>query len=325
MAAVMNGIALHGGFIPYGGTFLTFSDYSRNAIRMAALMKQRVIHVFTHDSIGLGEDGPTHQSIEHAASLRLIPEPRRLAPVRHARDAGGLGRGDRPARAADARCCCRARTCRMRRSRVRPAGPTARSTRSPRAPTCSPSRPRSACAARPQAVHHRHRLGGAARAATRSSCSPAGARRHRGARRVDAVDHACSTARTAAYKRAVLPRRRAAHRGRDGRHRRLVEVRLRRGRRHRPLRRIGARPAVLFKHFGFTAGERRARHACGQRSAARSDFIAGGPTMTIKVAINGYGRIGRNVLRAALRGRQEARHPDRRASTTSASPRPTRT
>jgi transketolase len=73
MAAVMNGIALHGGYIPYGGTFLTFSDYSRNAIRMAALMKRRVIHVFTHDSIGLGEDGPTHQSVEHAASLRLIP------------------------------------------------------------------------------------------------------------------------------------------------------------------------------------------------------------------------------------------------------------
>ena len=73
MAAIMNGVALHGGYIPYGGTFMTFSDYSRNAIRMAALMKQRVIHVFTHDSIGLGEDGPTHQSIEHAASLRLIP------------------------------------------------------------------------------------------------------------------------------------------------------------------------------------------------------------------------------------------------------------
>ena len=73
MAAIMNGVALHGGFIPYGGTFLTFSDYSRNAIRMAALMKQRIIHVFTHDSIGLGEDGPTHQSIEHAAALRLIP------------------------------------------------------------------------------------------------------------------------------------------------------------------------------------------------------------------------------------------------------------
>ena len=73
MAAIMNGVALHGGFIPYGGTFLTFSDYSRNAIRMAALMRARVIHVFTHDSIGLGEDGPTHQSVEHAASLRLIP------------------------------------------------------------------------------------------------------------------------------------------------------------------------------------------------------------------------------------------------------------
>jgi len=73
MAAIMNGLALHGGFIPYGGTFLTFSDYSRNAIRMAALMNRRVIHVFTHDSIGLGEDGPTHQSVEHGASLRLIP------------------------------------------------------------------------------------------------------------------------------------------------------------------------------------------------------------------------------------------------------------
>jgi transketolase len=73
MAAVMNGIALHGGYIPFGATFLTFSDYSRNAIRMAALMKIRSIFVFTHDSIGLGEDGPTHQSVEHVSSLRLIP------------------------------------------------------------------------------------------------------------------------------------------------------------------------------------------------------------------------------------------------------------
>lgn len=73
MCAMMNGIALHGGYLPYGGTFLTFSDYARNALRMAALMKQRVVYVFTHDSIGLGEDGPTHQPIEHAASLRLIP------------------------------------------------------------------------------------------------------------------------------------------------------------------------------------------------------------------------------------------------------------
>jgi transketolase len=73
MSAVMNGLALHGGVIPYGGTFLTFSDYSRNALRMAALMRIRSIFVFTHDSIGLGEDGPTHQSIEHAAALRVIP------------------------------------------------------------------------------------------------------------------------------------------------------------------------------------------------------------------------------------------------------------
>ena len=73
MSAVMSGLALHSGFIPYGGTFLTFSDYARNAIRMAALMCQRVIFVLTHDSIGLGEDGPTHQAVEHLASLRLIP------------------------------------------------------------------------------------------------------------------------------------------------------------------------------------------------------------------------------------------------------------
>ena len=73
MTAVMNGLALHGGFIPFGGTFLTFSDYARNAVRMAALMRQRVILVYTHDSIGLGEDGPTHQPIEQLGSLRLMP------------------------------------------------------------------------------------------------------------------------------------------------------------------------------------------------------------------------------------------------------------
>ena len=73
MAAIGNGAALHGGFVPYAGTFLTFADYARNALRMAALMKLRAIFVFTHDSIGLGEDGPTHQPVEHAASLRLIP------------------------------------------------------------------------------------------------------------------------------------------------------------------------------------------------------------------------------------------------------------
>ncbi|MEO8402694.1 MAG: transketolase [Gammaproteobacteria bacterium] len=74
MSAIMNGIALYGGIIPFGGTFLTFSDYARNAIRLAALMRQRVIFVYTHDSIGLGEDGPTHQAVEHAPSLRMIPQ-----------------------------------------------------------------------------------------------------------------------------------------------------------------------------------------------------------------------------------------------------------
>ena len=73
MAAAMNGMALHGGLIPYGGTFLVFTDYCRPSIRLSALMRQRVIYVMTHDSIGLGEDGPTHQPVEHLASLRAIP------------------------------------------------------------------------------------------------------------------------------------------------------------------------------------------------------------------------------------------------------------
>ena len=112
MAAAMNGIALHGGFIPYGGTFLTFADYSRPAIRLAALMGIRVIHVMTHDSIGLGEDGPTHQPVEHLAALRAIPNLLVFRPGRRGRDRGSLGlrvAGARPAR----RCCaCRGRRCR---------------------------------------------------------------------------------------------------------------------------------------------------------------------------------------------------------------------
>ena len=93
MSAIMNGVTLHGGFIPFGATFLTFSDYSRNALRMAALMKLRSIFVFTHDSIGLGEDGPTHQSVEHIVVDAPDPQPGQLAPVRHGRVGGGLGRG----------------------------------------------------------------------------------------------------------------------------------------------------------------------------------------------------------------------------------------
>ena len=80
MAAAMNGISLHGGYVPYGGTFLVFSDYCRHAIRLSAMMKQKIIYVFTHDSVGLGEDGPTHQPVEHLASLRAIPNLNILRP-----------------------------------------------------------------------------------------------------------------------------------------------------------------------------------------------------------------------------------------------------
>jgi transketolase len=119
MSAIMNGAALHGGFIPYGGTFLTFSDYARNALRMAALMKQRAVFVFTHDSIGLGEDGPTHQAVEHASSLRLIPGMdvwRPADPVESALSwACALERADGPS----SRFCSRARPCRSSRDPMR--------------------------------------------------------------------------------------------------------------------------------------------------------------------------------------------------------------
>ena len=90
MAAAMNGMALHGGLIPAGATFLVFTDYCRPAIRLAALMGIRVIYVMTHDSIGLGEDGPTHQPVEHLAALRAIPNLQRLPPGRRRRDGGVL-------------------------------------------------------------------------------------------------------------------------------------------------------------------------------------------------------------------------------------------
>ena len=98
MAAAMNGMALHGGIIPYSGTFLVFSDYCRPAIRLAALMGERVIHVMTHDSIGLGEDGPTHQPVEHLAALRAIPNLLVFRPVRRGRDGRMLAARARSAR-----------------------------------------------------------------------------------------------------------------------------------------------------------------------------------------------------------------------------------
>ena len=176
MAAVMNGIALHGGFIPYGGTFLTFSDYSRNAIRMAALMKTRVVHVFTHDSIGLGEDGPTHQSIEHAASLRLIPGLDVWRPCDTAETAiawacaiESRDAAERAAAvAAEPRLCAEGRARRDREGRLR-AGRAERGR----------------LAQEGAGGDHRDRLRGAAGAARAAA---ARRRRHRGARRLDAVD-----------------------------------------------------------------------------------------------------------------------------------------
>ncbi len=98
--AAMNGLALHGGFIPYGGTFLVFSDYARGAIRLSALMRQRVIYVLTHDSIGLGEDGPTHQPVEHLAALRAMPNLLVFRPADAVETtecwAGGAGASRRP-------------------------------------------------------------------------------------------------------------------------------------------------------------------------------------------------------------------------------------
>ena len=126
MSAIANGLALHGGFIPYVGTFLTFSDYARNALRMAALMKLRTIFVYTHDSIGLGEDGPTHQSVEHAASAAPHPGNGRLAAVRHGRDGGRLGGGARAQERADRACCSRGRTCRSSSATTRRSPPSRR-------------------------------------------------------------------------------------------------------------------------------------------------------------------------------------------------------
>ena len=102
MGAIVNGLAAHGGFIPYGATFLIFSDYMRPPIRLAALMGLHVVHVFTHDSIALGEDGPTHQPVEQLASLRAIPNLTRDPPRRRQRDRGRLAGGARNARSAGA-------------------------------------------------------------------------------------------------------------------------------------------------------------------------------------------------------------------------------
>jgi transketolase len=240
MAAIMNGVALHGGFIPYGGTFLTFSDYSRNAIRMAALMKQRVIHVFTHDSIGLGEDGPTHQSIEHAASLRLIPGLDVWRPADTTETAVAwavaLSQKNRPQPAAVApepglRAQERRRAGRHRRGAY--------------------------VLSEPKDVGLKGKKAQAVIIATGSEVQLALAAQKQLAEKKIAVRVVSMPSTTTFDRQDVVQegraaRRPAAHRRGNGRDRLLVEVRLRRRGRHRQLRRIGSR-AVLFKHFGFTA------------------------------------------------------------------------
>ncbi len=265
MAAIMNGIALHGGFIPYGGTFLTFSDYSRNAIRMAALMKQRVVHVFTHDSIGLGEDGPTHQSIEHAASLRLIPNldvwrPCDTVETLAAWAAAIEGR-ERP-------------TALLLSRHNLPYAPK---------PGFDAAAPRAGLAAiakgayvlaepsevglrgRPQCGDHRHRLGSRPGPERAAGAGQARERQDRRARRLDAVDDRLRSPGRCLQARSPSARR-AAHRRRDGRERRLVEVRLRRGRRHRPLWRVGARAGALQAFRVHGRERRRDGQGCTERA-----------------------------------------------------------
>ena len=281
MSAIANGIALHGGFIPFVGTFLVFSDYARNAVRMSALMKQRVIYVFTHDSIGLGEDGPTHQAVEHASSLRLIPNLDVWRPADPVETlvawAAAIERRDGPtslllsrqnvAYVAGARDIADVR----RGAYVLSGGNGRRAARA-----------RSA---------DRDRLRTAAR---RRGAAGAGGFRHAGARRVHAIDLGVRSPECRVQvERAAATR--AAHCDRGRRHGLLVEVRSRRrcGDRSRSLRRLraGRRRFQAFR----VHGRQRRRHR--ERSHRRGE-----KEVTIKVAINGYGRIGRNILRAHYEG-----------------------
>ena len=249
MAAAMNGMALHGGVIPYGGTFLVFTDYCRPAIRLSALQRARVIYVMTHDSIGLGEDGPTHQPIEHLQSLRAMPQTRRLSPGRRGRDRRMLGAGAGERRAVGAR--------------ADPAEPDA---------ACGPRPPREFVRARrlsaegggrrAQGDPRRHRFRGRDRArAPRRSLKRQGI----GA---DVVSMPCTErfdAQPADYREDILP---------DVSNREILRVSIEAGTtfgweryvglarppdRDRPLRRLGPGQRTLYDHFGLTPDKIAAR------------------------------------------------------------------
>ena len=249
MCAVMNGLALHGGFIPYGGTFLVFSDYARNALRMAALMKLRVIYVFTHDSIGLGEDGPTHQPVEHAASLRLIPNMDVWRPCDTVETAvawvAAIERKDGPTSLL------------LTRQNVPFVKREPRADRGDRARRLRPVRGGGRRAARDR---DRHRLRSRARA---RGAEAARGRRRRRCAWCRCPRPACSTARTRPIARAVLPRGVPRVAVEAGVHRFLAQVRRprRRGRRHRPLRRIGAgrRTVQAFRLHAGAVSRRRSK------------------------------------------------------------------
>jgi transketolase len=250
MAAAMNGLAVHGGLVPYGGTFLVFSDYCRPALRLSALMGLRVIYVMTHDSIGLGEDGPTHQPIEHLASLRAIP-PQGVPSSRCGGDGGMLGTGARvPAHALGAGA-----------DAAGGAGAAARSRGG------QPLRARRLCAGRGRRraapEPHRHRIGGRGRdVGTRAAPGP----RHRRGGGIDAVLGAFR--RRAVCLSRERARRCAAHRRRGGVALRLGTLcrRRRNGHRHDRLRCLGAGGGSLspFRHH------RRARRRGGAADSIAS-------------------------------------------------------
>ena len=269
MSAIANGLALHGGFIPYVGTFLTFSDYARNALRMAALMKLRTIFVFTHDSIGLGEDGPTHQSVEHAASLRLIPGMDVWRPCDTVETAvawaAALERADGPTVPAVHAPERAVRAARRRADRRR----------SRAAATCSPISTRR----RPARARSCSRPGSEVALAlgARDALAKDGVA-------VRVVSMPCTSVfdrQDAAYRESVLPRgvpRVAVEAGVTD-FWRTIRRRARRSARARSSAstRFGeSAPApVLFKHFGFTADAswRRSRRAGEGRKAVKASSL----------------------------------------------------
>ena len=280
MAAAMNGMALHGGVIPYGGTFLVFTDYARPAIRLSALQQARVIYVMTHDSIGLGEDGPTHQPIEHLQSLRAMPqlEVYRPADAVETAECWALALAERGAE----------------RPRADPAEPAAGAHRSRRENLCARGAYRlKAADKRAQGHPHRHRLGSRNRARL-----PPQQLEGQGIG-ADVVSMPCTErfdAQPADYREDILP---------DVSNREILRVSIEAGttfgwERYTGLHglRIGidrfgvSAPAPdAYDYFGLTADKIVAAHHRLHENKRNS--------MT-KVAINGFGRIGRLVARAIL-------------------------